>query len=95
MSDARAVGAFETVNGKIPLAFIRPGQFGALDPSTPIAREGILHDYRAGNEVAVIVLFIRDGSRLADAGSVVYDKAAPSRAARIRLDILQAQASRM
>lgn len=92
MNDAQVVGAFESVNGTFPLTFIRPGQFGLVDPGVPVAREGILHDYRTGGSVAIVVLFIRDGSRLADAGSVVYDKAAPGRAARIRLDIAQAAA---
>ena len=93
MSDVKVVGAYESVNGSIPLAFIRPGQFVPVDRSAPIAREGILHDYRTQTSVAISVMFVRDGFRQGNAGDVMYDRAAPNRAERIRSEIAQRAAS--
>ena len=93
MSDVKVVGAYETINGTIPLAYIRPGQFAPVDRSAPIAKEGILHDYRTQSSVAISVMFVRDGARQGTAGDVMYDRAAPNRAERIRLEIAQRAAS--
>lgn len=93
MNETTVVGAYETVNGTLPLTYIRPGQFAAVDRSAPIAKEGILHDYRTQSSVAISVMFIRDGSRQGTAGDVMFDRASPNRAARIRLEIAQRAAS--
>lgn len=87
------VGAYKTVNGTLPLTYIRPGHFAAADRSAPIAKEGILHDYRTQSSVAISVMFIRDGSRQGAAGDVMFDRASPNRAERIRLEIEQRKAS--
>ena len=93
MNESNVVGAYETIHGTLPLSYIRPGQFAAVDRSAPIAKEGILHDYRFGTSVAITVMFIRDGFRQGAAGDVMFDRASPNRAERIRLEIAQREAS--
>lgn len=93
MSGVKVVGAYESVNGSVPLAFIRPGQFIAVDRSASIASEGILHDYRTQTSVAISVMFVRDGRRQGNSGDMMYDQAAPNRAERIRQEISQRAAS--